>query len=910
MSVEQDDYDRNENEEPRTPGGSIGRPQPLRKPSSQKVQYSEQDHRMAGEVTSVLQASEVHGGHDALKVLFEAAAMRERAGSGSGARPSGLSSGMTPTSIQSITSPELGRQGSFAPPAQMTAFSAGTPQFQTQPQQHRIDPAITQDGARDTAPINSTEYAAAVKAWTRYRFVRAGWFTAREGISYIQYFYKYLSPLTPITLPDFQSIASHRHLLEQEPMLVVTMLLVASRHMVLEGPGSASRPYAIHHKLWTYLQGMINRIVWGQEQFGGGFCGAGSEPSCDVNPLSRKGLRTLGTVESLMMLTEWHPRAMHFPPDEADEELMIPDEPFATPDPADPELGNKGIGGHRMDSWLEPCWRSDRMCWMLLGMAMSLAFEIGVFDKNEWQRHAQSADGVLMSGEDLQAYDRRRGNVRDLLLVYVTQTSGRLGLTSMLPGNYSEPQASDVFRKPISTHINSKETVIHFWLRLADLMKDGNNCLFRNKKFTRNLIKGGGYRAQLERMQPALASWRNDFDRVTTISENMRHVLNIEYEYSRTYLNSLALQALVERCANDNPVASTEIHPPLEMARSAISTNGLRADNAIDSTTLAKWLGGDRYFISQTRDAARNLLKAVVEGLGSGDYLKHAPVRTYFRIISGAIILLKSFALGASEDYVTEAFGLMDRTVEALRNCIVDDVHVASRFADLLDTLTQSMKPRFVRMAGDGRQAHSRRPSNFGLQGENAQANQNNNIRWPGTPNQNGHSNLNQLSTQQQQQHQAWNYTNGTFTPNNNQNTNNSSTPLHYAPPNSSSYDYPSLPADLQNPNMFSVMPPPSFAQSPTSTFNATHNQNNNQNNSNNTALPNTPGSFDAFASSGFGDAEMQDWLTLPLDPLINISPGVDVNQTMYGPELGGQDMLELLLGGGQFGSGGQGGMG
>lgn len=53
----------------------------------------------------------------------------------------------------------------------------------------------------------------------------------------------------------------------------------------------------------------------------------------------------------------------------------------------------------------------------------------------------------------------------------------------------------------------------------------------------------------------------------------------------------------------------------------------------------------------------------------------------------------------------------------------------------------------------------------------------------------------------------------------------------------------------------------------------------------------------------------MQDWLALPLDPLLNIS-GADVNQTMYGPELGGQDMLELLLAGGSNGNGNGGGGG
>lgn len=49
----------------------------------------------------------------------------------------------------------------------------------------------------------------------------------------------------------------------------------------------------------------------------------------------------------------------------------------------------------------------------------------------------------------------------------------------------------------------------------------------------------------------------------------------------------------------------------------------------------------------------------------------------------------------------------------------------------------------------------------------------------------------------------------------------------------------------------------------------------------------------DAHAPVNLNDN--QDWLSLPLDPLLNMSDA-DVDQAMYGPEIGGQDMLEMLL--------------
>lgn len=104
----------------------------------------------------------------------------------------------------------------------------------------------------------------------------------------------------------------------------------------------------------------------------------------------------------------------------------------------------------------------------------------------------------------------------------------------------------------------------------------------------------------------------------------------------------------------------------------------------------------DQEYVREVVDGSRNLLRTVVEGLLPGGYLKHAPVRTYFRIISGAMFLLKTFALGAPRSDVKLSIELMDATVEALRNCIVDDVHLGIRFADLLESLTSRLRNRFI----------------------------------------------------------------------------------------------------------------------------------------------------------------------------------------------------------------------
>jgi hypothetical protein len=295
-----------------------------------------------------------------------------------------------------------------------------------------IDPALMamQHVQRSEAEAH---VAAALAAWSRLRFVQAGWFTAREAISYIDYFYEHLAPLTPISPPDFSNYAEHPKLLEEEPMLTVTLLTITSRYKRLEGPGGSTRSFKIHDKLWEYLQGMVTRMFWGQEQFGGGFCGAGNTRAQQSMDLKRKGLRTLGTAESLLLLSDWLPRAMHFPPGDDGNELLVPlIDPHAGDDSdSAPSLLNIHAG------WTEPAIRSDKMSWSLVGMAYTLSWEIGVFDS--LLDHKTWVPGQGKTNETgYSAEDERADRIGRMLLVYVSQCCGRLGFPNMMPSQGKE----------------------------------------------------------------------------------------------------------------------------------------------------------------------------------------------------------------------------------------------------------------------------------------------------------------------------------------------------------------------------------------------------------------------------------------------------------------------------------------
>lgn len=298
------------------------------------------------------------------------------------------------------------------------------------------------------------------------------------------------------------------------------------------------------------------------------------------------------------------------------------------------------------------------------------------------------------------------------------------------------------------------------------------------------------------------------------------------------------------------------------------STNG--DGHAIPFSTLTKWYANDRHYINEVIDASRNVLKVVVEGLYPGDYLRHAPVRTFFRIVSVAIILLKTFALGATEEDVAVSLNLLSGAVDALRTSIVDDVHVGNRFADLVETLTHRIRSRFVRLAAHGSTGVSRAGSRSPIQAP---------LMPPPS--------LSQAHLGSQYMPSAYQGT-GTSVPNSpglGLGSSGRATPI------SQSLWGISAEAYDPNSNSISIMPPPGFS----SFANSNSNNNNTQNPASNNAGTNwSQWANNSGASWGSANHD-QDWLALPLDPLLD-QWGAEINQTAMGPDVGGMDMLDILL--------------
>ncbi|KAL8998294.1 MAG: hypothetical protein Q9169_002608 [Polycauliona sp. 2 TL-2023] len=500
-------------------------------------------------------------------------------------------------------------------------------------------------------------------------------------------YYDYLDPQTPISPPDFRSPTTHPRFLNEEPMLAITMLTIASRYKQLAGPGAESRSYMVHERLWSYLQNMITRMFWGQEQFGGGFCGAGMKKLPPRSAI-KGGLRTMGTIESLLLLNEFHPRSMHFPPgDDGDDILTSLEDPVVSPSQDDTLCEGPSLDETTVAGWSEPALRSDRMCWSLIGMSHTLAYELGVF--GDFNRGFRALRPPELSGTSSSQDEQRSDRIERLLYVFINSACGRFGFPPMYDGHDEDLGLRGVHAKVMTRPYsqNPIDAVQEAWSDITLIMKACNAHLFTSRDRTETLIQNGSYMAFLEQYQPLLDSFRGKLESAG-LPQYALIILLIDLEYIKLYIFSLALQAVLGHWTSN-------VAPG--------------ADEQMSNMAFPELYRRNEAYITEVVKAARNLLKLVVDELLPGDYLKHAPVRTYFRILSGAMFLLKTFAVGGKEDEVSTSLQLLDRTVKALRTSVVDDVHLCLRIADLLERLTSNLRHKFVRLPA--RNTSSRPPN-------------------------------------------------------------------------------------------------------------------------------------------------------------------------------------------------------
>lgn len=441
-----------------------------------------------------------------------------------------------------------------------------------------------------------------------------------------------MSCLSPILTDFYANHQNHITLITREPVLCSTILMISSRYHVLPGPGGESRNFFIHHRLWQHCQQLTMRLIFGQEKS------------------TKSKIRSLGTVEALLLMAEWHPRSLHFPPetDGWDDDLI------SMGPKSSAQSEHKDASADRwVEDMIEPSRRSDQMSWMLLGCALSLAHELGIFETEE----------IDAPGDDQQWREQiklRRQRVQRLLYVYINQLAWRIGCMSPIPQSLNHAVLGGRKPRGLSQPGSTWLIFMDSWIELTKLAQSVTDMFFPSAKFARQQLHSGRYVGLLEHFRPLLNQWKDKYLQPNSLDTAFYNDLFIEYHFVRVYTHSVGMQAVVERAVADADLNNLDDVRPM----------------TIDPT--------DYEYIQEVIDGCCQILQKVTH-LAEVGALRFSPVRIVLRITSASIFLMKALSLGTREATLRESIEVLERSICALKSDALDDVHLSTRYAALLD---------------------------------------------------------------------------------------------------------------------------------------------------------------------------------------------------------------------------------
>ncbi|KAF2811894.1 C6 transcription factor-like protein [Mytilinidion resinicola] len=482
-----------------------------------------------------------------------------------------------------------------------------------------------------------------LRTWNACRFVQIGWFSAQEAVTYVDLFFKNLSFLSPVLSDFYSDHQNHLLLISRDPFLCSTILMISSRYNILPGVGGMPRSYFIHDRLWEQCQRFIMMITLGQEK------------------ASRAKTRTIGSIEALLLIAEWHPRALHFSTgsDGWDAELMSA--PLCTTHTDDDDLHSKDnfSSSRWLEDVVEPAKRSDRMSWMLLGCGLALAHELGIFDENSNFDKAHDASNPMPAGTK----QFRCIRAQKLLYVFIEQLSFRLGCTSMIPQSLNHV----LLAKPPLASISPYEELwlVHMsaWVELTKISKSVSDMLFPSAAVTRKTLRSGRYVGLLQHFQSQLKQWLKKHGNMNIADRDLNDMMCMEYQYVRIHTNSLGMQAVVERTLAE------------------ADANGLQSEAL---PLNIEPLSIDYDFIQEVVDGSCDILLKAIR-LAETGALHYAPVRVILRTVTASVFLIKSLSLGAPKTRLESSLEILDNCINALRTSTMEDGHLAARYATLLE---------------------------------------------------------------------------------------------------------------------------------------------------------------------------------------------------------------------------------
>lgn len=156
------------------------------------------------------------------------------------------------------------------------------------------------------------------------------------------------------------------------------------------------------------------------------------------------------------------------------------------------------------------------------------------------------------------------------------------------------------------------------------------------------------------------------------VKETLGEILFIEYQYVKIFLSSVGIQAVVERALVDSNLGiALEYGQPINVGHV------------------------DYEFVQEVINGSCQILQRVTKLAESGS-LRFSPFRFYIRVTSSSVFLLKALSLGVRNAQLQTSLDILDRSIQALKSCTLDDMHLAPRYASLLEVPVARLRRHFT----------------------------------------------------------------------------------------------------------------------------------------------------------------------------------------------------------------------
>ncbi|GMG22455.1 unnamed protein product [Aspergillus oryzae] len=335
------------------------------------------------------------------------------------------------------------------------------------------------------------------REWNGFILVKRGILQGAEVVHYLDFYFKHLWPLFPVVPEYFANRDRYISMAREEPVLVISLVALASRYHPLQGPNGELRSERVHWRAWSLVQKLFQSAMWGST-----------------------AMRKPGAIAALLLFIEWHCRPINCEDFDtgldATSLFVSPNQPSGAQYNTQPthEIGlDCSVNSHTNITAGVVTDFCDRT---LLSTAISLAQEIGCFSQDVLTNTTLARRGAV-SGSVRLEWNRT-------LCTFIHLTDQNLSLRLRL-----EPQLPGSRCGNMVDQLHQCFSLDSFWESAIDLAAHTDKarellCSWRSGELG---VQSAPLTASWERFRRGLDRWKKQHAPISSVC------LSLEYFYIR-----------------------------------------------------------------------------------------------------------------------------------------------------------------------------------------------------------------------------------------------------------------------------------------------------------------------------------------------------------------------------------------